>query len=135
MRDLKAQTKTSPAGESYVELTYRRSKLATQYIAAGHISESREYSSEKTADPFHLPRTLRRIALHEVGHDFDDKAVFPRAKCALATPCSAALDRFLTHRESIMTQMGDFYLPDAFLRARHSTSLPPTNTTEMKWKN
>ena len=29
-----------------------------------------------------------------------------------------------------MTQMGDFYLPDAFLRARHSTSLPPTNTTD-----
>jgi hypothetical protein len=134
LRDLKNQTKTSPTGESYVNLTYRRSKLATQYIAAGHITESREYSSEKSADPFHLPRTLRKIALRGIGHDFDDKAVFPRAKCALATPCSAALDRFLTHRETIMSQMGEFYLPDTFLRARHGTSLPPINTTDEEEK-
>ena len=104
-------------------LSYRHSRLAERLIAAGHISESREYAIEQQKDPFRLPRSLRKIALGRSGVDFDDKAAFPYAKMALVRPCKNAIQTFLTHREPIMTQMGEYLLPDTFILGRND--LPP----------
>ena len=125
MRDLLAcVTEESFAGMGgFVDLTYRHSRLAERLIAAGHITESREYAMEIEKDPFRLPRTLRKIAIGRSGKDFDDKAAFPYAKMALVGPCKNAVRRFLNNREAIMTIMGNYLLPDTFILGRNN--LPP----------
>ena len=65
---------------------------------------------DRTADPFGLPRALRALALDRVGVDFDDDASFPRAKTDVVTPCRATLQCFLRHRETILAQVGGYFL-------------------------
>jgi len=92
----------------HVDLMYRHSGLGTALVAAGHVSESREYACMREKDPFSLPRAQRALALGRSGDDFDDVASFPRAKAACVMPCRRAVRQFLQHRNTIMSRMGDY---------------------------
>ena len=107
-----------------IKLEYTFSRLADAFIAAGHISESREYATRPESDPFRLPRDLRQIALQKTGLDFDDKASFPSAKAALVRPCRGAVKAFLADRERIMQRVGNYFLSDDLIRSRDGETDP-----------
>jgi len=102
-------------GMAHVCLSYRHSLLGALLVAAGHVVESREYACDRGSDPFTLPRTLRVVALGRTGVGMDDVAAFPNAKAACVTPCQRQIRLFLTHRELIMTRMGDYAFEGAGL--------------------
>ena len=96
-------------GMGCTHISYRHSRLGAELVAAGHVTESREYAVQRAPDPFALPRALRRLAFARVGYDLDDAASFPRAKAAVVVPCRAAVRFFLAHRAEIMRQMGAYF--------------------------
>jgi len=91
----------------HVDLAYRHSALGAALVAAGHVTESREYVCDRAADPFSLPRALRDVALGRSGAAFDDVAAFPNAKAACVDPCQRQIRQFLMHRETVMRAIGE----------------------------
>ena len=112
------------AGMAAIPLEYTLSRLAEAFLAAGHISKSREYVTRPESDPFRLPRDLRQIALRNTGADFDDEAAFPSAKAALVRPCRGAVRAFLKDREHIMKRVGNYFLSDDLIRSRDGETDP-----------
>jgi hypothetical protein len=99
-------------GQDRVTLTYRHSLLGAELVAAGFIVTSREYALGGEADPFHLPRALREVALSGLGHDMDDVASFPCACQDVFRAGHAETREVLTHRELILAELGTYYFGD-----------------------
>ena len=98
-------------GVGWVDVRYRHSSIGAQLVMAGHVSQSREYPRDWGADPFSMPKDLRKIALRRTGTDFDDSAAYPRAKGAIVQPVRLMIECFLRNRETILQQVGAHLFP------------------------
>ena len=106
---LAAATLTN-AGETVLSLEYRFSALGRDLVDAGHISACREQA--EGADPFKLPREIRRAAFSGMGWEMDDSSAFPRARIAMVSRGRKESQFLVDHKEDIMRQYAAYLFPD-----------------------
>jgi hypothetical protein len=100
------------------------------YKDAGIIQDSRVYARDSKTDPFRLPKLLRGAAL-KGRFDMDDSAAFPRAAMHMIPEGKERAREFLTHRRSVLEQIGAHFLPMLGRKEQYEAAKQLTNLLDM----
>ena len=84
--------------------------MGTRMVASGHVITAREMATSP-ADPFKYGRTIRYLALHQYGDEYDDWSCWPSALVEICPIGRDMARTFVKHKKLIYDAIGDFYFP------------------------